>query len=197
MPEFTVKEVRLPELHLPEIKREEIVRALSGIHVPDVALAGVERRPRLPGFDMTALPWRKRGLTGVDAGRLIAAAITAARIVRPVAPRSRWSPMRRSRRNLVAVIRPAPRRSRRWFAVVAIAMAVLAGWMLLRNPAFRSRLDHAADDARRRLDALRARPLDDVEPEPATTDEVAPSAGLDGAIAQPEAGTSERASHPA
>jgi hypothetical protein len=36
MPEFTVKEVRLPELHLPEIKRDDMVRSLSGVRLPDV-----------------------------------------------------------------------------------------------------------------------------------------------------------------
>ena len=128
MPEFTVKEVRMPELHLPEIKRDEIVRALSGIHIPNVDLTSADRRPRLPVFDLTALPWRKGGLAGVDAGKFVAAAIAAARVVRPAEPRSRWSPLRRTRRNLVAVVRPAPRRSRRRFTVIAIVVAVAVAW---------------------------------------------------------------------
>jgi len=202
MPEFTVKEVRLPELHLPEIKRDEIVRALSGVWVPDVDLAREERRPRLPGVDLTALPWRKRGLSGVDAGKLVAAAITAARLARPAAPRSRWFPMRRSRRNLVAVIRPAPRRSRRRFAIVAIAIAIAAGWTLFRNPAIRSRLDRAAHDARRRLDAMRAHPsgdidLDSGEPVSVTTSDVAPMTGEETVTAQAEAEITEQATNPA
>lgn len=142
MPEFTVKEVRLPELHLPEIKRDEIVRALSGIHIPDVDLTGVERR--------------KRRLSGIDIGKLIAAAVAASRFVRPVAPRSRWPLLRRSRRNLVAIVRPAPRRSRRRFALVALALAALAGLALLRNPGTRLRLNRAARRARQRIDEMRA-----------------------------------------
>jgi hypothetical protein len=183
MPEFTVKEVRLPELHLPEIKRDEIVRALSGVHLPDVDLPSVERRSRLPRFDLHALPWRRRGLTGVDAGRLIAAAITAARLVRPPTP-SRWfparlSPMRRSRRDFVAVIRPAPRRSSRRVAIIAIA-GVAAIWMVLRTASVRARLDRLAADARTRLDAMRERPedsldLDSGEPVSVTTSSVDPS----------------------
>ena len=204
MPEFTVKEVRLPELHLPEIKRDEIVRALSGIRVPDVDLAMVERRPRLPGFDMTAFPRRKRELPGVDAGKLAAAAITAARLIRPAAPRSRWSPIRRSRPNLVAMIRPAPRRSRRRFAIVAVAVAVAvaAGWMMFRNPAIRSRLDRATHDLRRRLDAMRARPMEDIdletgEPVSVTTGDVPTAAGTETVTAQAEAEITEQATNPA
>jgi hypothetical protein len=167
MPEFTVKEVRLPELHLPEVKRDEIVRALSGMHLPDVDLPSVERRSRLPRVDLTALPWRKRGLSGVDAGELIAAGLAAARLLRPATP-ARWSPARllpigRSRRDLVAVIRPAPRRSRRRVTVIAIAGAVAAIWMLSRNASIRARLGRFAGDARQRFDAMRERSEDAVD----------------------------------
>lgn len=197
MPEFTVREVRMPELHLPEIKRDEIVRALSGIHIPDVDLTSADRRLRLPGFDLAALPWRKGGLAGVNAGKFVAAAIAAARVVRPAEPRSRWSPLRRTRRNLVAVVRPAPRRSRRRFTVIAIAVAVAVavGWMLFRNASFRSRLDHVAQDARQWIDTMRAHPSDDIDPDAdesvaRTASETAPAIGpTDIAI--------ESATHPA
>jgi hypothetical protein len=167
MPEFTVKEVRLPELHLPEINREEIVRSLSGVRIPDVDLPRVERGRRLPRLDFNALPWRKRGLSGVDVGRIIAAAITAGRLVRP-ATRSRWSParlspMRRTRRDIVAVIRPAPRSSRRGIAIVAIVGAAAALWMVFRSPSVRSRINRFADDARLRIDAMREPPEDAVD----------------------------------
>lgn len=163
MPEFTVKEVRLPELHLPEVKRDEIVRALSGIHVPSVDLAKAEPRRRLRGIDLGARSWRRRGMTAADAGRLVAAAVTAARLVPPARSRPRWSPFRRSRwdavgrsrDNLVAVVRPAPRRSRRRVAVVVIAVTTAAAWMLFRNPGFRARLDRAAAGVRGRIDTMR------------------------------------------
>lgn len=171
MPEFTVKEVRLPELHLPEVKRDQIVRALSGIHVPEVDLAKVEPRRRLRNVDLGALPWRRRGMSAADAGRLVAAAVTAARLARPARSRPRWSPFRRSRwdavsrsrDNLVAVVRPAPRRSRRRLAAVVIAMTAAAAWMLFRNPAVRARLDRAAAGARRRIDEMRNPPAAEVD----------------------------------
>ena len=167
MPDFTVKEVRLPELHLPEIKRDEIVRALSGVHVPEVDLAKVEPRRRLRRVDVRGISSRLRGMAAVDAGQVVAAAITAARIARPARSRSRWSGFRpfrrsrwaaigRSRDDLVAIVRPTPRRSRRRIAAVVIALTAVAGWMLFRNPAVRTRIDRATERARRRIGRLRA-----------------------------------------
>jgi len=207
MPEFTVKEVRLPELRLPQIKRDEIARALSGVHIPEVDLTRLERRRRLPRLDLVALPWRKRGLSGVDLGRIIAAAITVARLVRPTAPPARrpsvhLPSMRRSRRDIVAVIRPTPRRSRRGFAVVAIAVAVAAAagaavWMLIRNPSIRYRVDGLANDARQRIAAMRARQedaddLDTGEPESVAGTSIEAPADQETVLAQ-EALTAEAA----
>jgi hypothetical protein len=179
MPEFTVKEVRLPELHLPEIKRAEIVRALSGVHVPEVDLTRIERRKLVPSLGLAALGWRQRGLPQIDLGKLIAAAVAASRFIRPVAPRSRWSRIRRPRGSLLAIVRPAPRRSRRRFALVALVVAAVAGWALLRNPGTRMRLNRAARRARQRIDEMRAHrsegiDLDAAEPASVTTGE-APS----------------------
>jgi hypothetical protein len=175
MPEFTVKEVRLPELHLPEVKREEIIRALSGIHLPEVDLAKAEPPGRLRGADMNALPWLRRGVSGMDAGKLVAAAVAAARIARPVPKRARWSPFGKSRRGaigrsrstIVAVVRPAPRRSRRRIAVVVIALTATAAWLLFRNPAFRARLDRVVADARRRMNDRQSMGTVDVDLETA------------------------------
>ena len=163
MPEFTVKEVRMPELHLPEVKRDEIVRALSGIHLPEVERAMAEPRRRMRNVDLRALPWRQGRMAGVDAGKLIAAAIAAGRIARPAPKRARWSPFRKSRwatvsrqrEQIVAAVRPAPRRSRRRLAAVVIALAAMASWMLFRNPGFRARLDRTATEARRRIGEMR------------------------------------------
>jgi hypothetical protein len=181
MPDFSVKEVRLPELHLPEIKRDEIVRALSGIHIPDV--------------DLTKVEGRKRGLSEVDLGKVIAATLTAARFVRPAAPRSRWSVMRRSRGNLMAIVRPAPRRSGRRFVLVALVVAALVGWALLRNPGTRLRLDRVASKARRRIDEMRADRSEGIDLEAGetvsvTTGEIASTIDADVTVAPAEPATS-------
>jgi hypothetical protein len=197
MPEFPVKEVRLSELHLPEIKRDDIVRSLSGIHIADVDLPRVKRRKLVPGVYLAKLRWRQRGLSRIDIGKLIAAAVTAVRFVRPAAPRSRWSPIRRSRGNLMAIVRPAPRRSRRRFALVALVVAALAGWALLRNPGTRSRLDRAARKARQWIDEMRAHrseeiDLDAGEPVSVTTGEIASTIDDEVIAAQAEAAESSQ-----
>ena len=156
MPELSVKEVRLPELHLPEIKRDEIVRALSGIRIPDVDLATAGRGRRFQGRALAALPWRRSAPSANDLGKLIAAGVAVARLARPAAPRSPWKAVRRSRGNLVALVRPAPRRSRRRFVVVAFILGAIGGWIVLRNPSNRERLNRAANTARQRIDEMRA-----------------------------------------
>jgi hypothetical protein len=71
MPELPVKEARPSELHLPEIKREEIVRALSEIKRPDIDLTRIER----PNIDLSS--------------RSIGRAVTALAVALRLAPRTR------------------------------------------------------------------------------------------------------------
>jgi hypothetical protein len=75
MPELPVKEVRPSELHLPEIKRDEIVRALSEIHLPEIDLPRIER----PDVDLSARSFG-RVATGI--------AVALGLVTRP--RRSRW-----------------------------------------------------------------------------------------------------------
>jgi len=75
MPELPVKEVRPSELHLPEIKRDEIVRALSEIRMPEIDLPRIER----PDVDLSARSFG-RVATGI--------AVALGLVSRP--RRSRW-----------------------------------------------------------------------------------------------------------
>jgi len=149
MPEFTVKEVRLPELHLPEIKREEIVRSLSGVRLPDVDLAKARRASlRVPAVSVT----------GADVGRMLATAATVARLVRPTPGRNTWLAgrfSRRSRSPLTRIVQPRRRRSRWPIAIGGMIVLALLASAILRRPEVRRRLDSAARGARRRLDELR------------------------------------------
>jgi hypothetical protein len=193
MPEFTVKEVRMPELHLPEIKRDEIVRALSGINIPDDVLTRVERRNLVPSLTLPAFPRRKRGLAQIDLGELVGAALAAVPLVRPAASRSRWSPIRRSAGNVAAMIRPAPRRSRRRFAILAIVAAVAGGWAILRDPRARFQLNRAARTARLRIEEMRAGPAEVIALEAGDhpsfgADELAVTIDDETTLAQAEAG---------
>jgi len=93
MPELPVREVRLPELHLPEIDREQIVSALSGLRLPAVDLPaiqrqGPERDERSGRFDWRAVDW-----PAIDLGPALAGAGALVRLgsrARPLV-RSRWA----------------------------------------------------------------------------------------------------------
>src|SRR4029077_20550513 len=88
VPELPVQEVRVSELHLPEIKRDEIVRSLSEVRLPTLDLAAIERpRIALPE-SIRRFDWRSIDLAGAVAG---AAAI--ARLGRPPPRRLRPPPI--------------------------------------------------------------------------------------------------------
>lgn len=148
MPEFTVKEVRLPELHLPEIKREDIVRSLSGVRLPDVDLAKARPvRIKVPAV----------AISSSDLGRLLAAGVGIARLARP-APRGSRLPRlpfaRASRSPLVRLVQPRTRRSRWSIVIVVVGAVAVAAWALLRQPSIRRRVDEAAREARERLGTM-------------------------------------------
>lgn len=150
MPAFTVKEVRWPELHLPEIKREEIIRSLSGVRLPEVDLARARgAKVRIPAVD----------LSSEQIGKLVAVAAVVARFMRPVSRRLPWPALPfagRSSSPIARIVRPRPSRSRWLLAFGGIVIAALAAWAVLSRPAVRERLGEAMRAARERLDEFRA-----------------------------------------
>ena len=139
MPELPVKEVRLSELHLPEIKRDGILRSLSEIRLPDLDLPRLERpRIDLPEA-VSKFEWPRIDLSSVDVGKAMAGAAAAAHIGR------------RARR-------------RRWpLAVGGLIVAGLAGWAILSNEALRARLARGASAIRERISAVRSNRYDRLE----------------------------------
>ena len=157
MPEFTVKEVRLPELHLPEIKRDDIVRSLSGVRLPDVDLAKV----RTAKIKVPAI-----ALTSADVGKLMAVGAAAARFVRPAPRRSRLFRMplgRASGTPVVRLLQPRKRRSRLPILLVLAGGVAIATWAILRRPGVRQRVDAMARDARERIAEMQNVELLDVD----------------------------------
>lgn len=151
MPEFTVKEIRLPELRMPELKREEIVRSLAGVRLPEVDLARA-RDVRIKVPTVT--------LTSSDVGKILAVAATATRFVRP-APRRRL-PLLGSigRRNRLPSVRIAqPRRRPRWRLAALFAIVGVGTWAILRRPDVQRRLQAGAREARERFETMRAESL--------------------------------------
>jgi hypothetical protein len=118
MPELPVKEVRQSELHLPEIKREEIVRALSEIRMPDIDLPRIERPTidlsgRSLGRAMTALavalhlaPRARRPRWPLAVGGLIVAGVAAAAILSNATVRARLASGATTLRGRVSAMRP-------------------------------------------------------------------------------------------
>ena len=94
------------------------------------------------------------------------------------------------------MIRPAPRRSRRRLAVVAVTLAALAGgWVVLRDPRARLQLNRAAHTARRRIEEMRAGRSDVIALEPGQplsigSDVTAPTLDDETIVAQAEAAAS-------
>jgi hypothetical protein len=83
MPELPVKDLRPSELHLPEIKREDIVRTLSE-RLPSVDLSALQ----LPGRDRregSRFEWRS-----IDPTEALAGLAAVSRIGRPLVRRWRW-----------------------------------------------------------------------------------------------------------
>lgn len=153
MPEFNVKEVRMPELHLPEINRDDIVRTLSGVHLPEVDLARARRaKIKVPAVTFTA----------DDVGRIIGAGAALTRFVRPTPKRGRpsWNPFGRGSRSPIGlIVRPRTRRSRRPLVLGALIVVAVAIWAILRHPATQRRLEEGARQARERFETWRAQDL--------------------------------------
>lgn len=132
MPELPVKDVRLSELHLPEFKREDIVRALSEFRRPDIDLTKLER-PKIDLPDsVSKFEWPKIDLSSMDVGKAMAGAAAAAHIGRKKQP-TRWP-----------------------FAIGGLIVAGLATWAILTNATVRGRIADAVNTVRERITAMRA-----------------------------------------
>ena len=124
MPELPVQEVRPSELHLPEIKRDEIVRSLSEVRVPTLDIAAIER-PRIVLPDsIRRFDWRS-----IDLGGALAGAAAIARLGRPVARRARWP-----------------------YVAGAAILVGAASAVILASPPVRERAGRAIRDLRARID---------------------------------------------
>jgi hypothetical protein len=78
---MTTRESRLPEMRLPEISRDGIVRGLSEIHAPDLS------KLELPNIEMPDIETSMSDFTR-SVGKAVTGAAVAVGLVRP--PRPRW-----------------------------------------------------------------------------------------------------------
>ncbi|MEP6639792.1 MAG: hypothetical protein ABJC39_10625 [Chloroflexota bacterium] len=126
MPELPVKDARLPELHLPEINRDDIMRSLSEIKMPDVDIRKLER----PKFDLPDSV-TKRDWPSIDIGKAMASAAAAAHIGRK--RRSRWP-----------------------FAVAGLILAGVATAAIVSNQTIRARISDAIHGLRERIAGMQS-----------------------------------------
>jgi hypothetical protein len=142
MPELPVKESRLPELHLPEIDRDDIARSLSEIKMPDVDLSKLDRpRIELPKA-ISNFEWPRFDVSAADIRKAVASVAVAAHL------------------------RPRPRQSRWPLAVGGLFVAGVATWAILSNEAHRARLANGASAVRNRLASMRSNDRDQLEIDP-------------------------------
>ena len=80
MPELPTLEGRLPELRLPEISRDDIIKSFSEIRRPDL---------EMPAIDWPKVDLSKIEVTRDDVDKAILGVATAARLVRPAMRSSR------------------------------------------------------------------------------------------------------------
>jgi hypothetical protein len=131
MPDLPVKDARLSALHLPEFKRDEIVRALSEIGRPDTDRSALQRaKMELPDA-VTRFEWPRIDLSKIDVPKALAGVAAAANIGRR-ARRPRWP--------------------------LAVGGLIVAGTIaaILSNEGVRSRLSNAINALRERLMSMRA-----------------------------------------
>lgn len=126
MPELPIKEIRRPELRLPELKREDIIRALSEMRRPDVDLKRIER----------ALPDRPR----IDLSEIDMPRVDLRRLLEDAAIRAGVRQKKRSRWPMVAGV------------FIVLGLGALA---FLSRPGVRLQVERSARKARVRIDKMR------------------------------------------
>jgi hypothetical protein len=141
MPELPVKDVRFSDLHLPEMKREGIMRALADIRRPDVDLSKIERPKLSMPESVSNIDWP----TTSDIGKVVAGAAAAAHIGRR-AQRPRWP-----------------------FAVGGLIVAGLAVWAL-SNEMVRARISEVVNAVRDRIASMRTTDDDRFDDDPIAFD---------------------------
>jgi hypothetical protein len=134
MPTLRIREVRLPELHLPEMSRDDIGRAI-GDATRDIDLSRLDPRGKdMPEIDLSKIELpkidlKKIDLSGIDIPKAVATA---------------------------SAMRGKSRRSRLPFVVGGLITLGLVGFALMSSPAVRPRLTSLGQRLKEKVDERRA-----------------------------------------
>lgn len=126
MPALRLREVQMPELHLPEMSRDDIARVIGDAR-RDVDLGRLDPRH----MDLPELELPKVDLSSIDIPKAITSAIESAGIGRS-------------------------RRSRLPFIIGGLITLGLVGFALLTSPMVRPRLTDLGQKVKERIDARRS-----------------------------------------
>ncbi|MEO5885885.1 MAG: hypothetical protein ABIQ58_10265, partial [Candidatus Limnocylindrales bacterium] len=142
MPALRIKDFRIPELHLPEMTRDDIAKALGDARkeIGEVRkdLGEMRRDIDLSKVELPSVQIPKIDLSRIDVPKAVTGAAQAAGIVKK--PRSRMP-----------------------VVIGALITLALVAWALLNSPGLKARAQSAAQKARERMDDMRAT-SDDLEP---------------------------------
>lgn len=130
MPDLPVKESPMSAIHLPEMNRDDIVRTLTEMRLPETDLSRIQR-PKVDLPDaVTKLEWPRIDLGSIDVPKALAGAAAAVNIGRRAG-------------------RP------RWPVALGAVIAVGAVAVVLSNEGVRARLARIASGLRERLMTMR------------------------------------------
>lgn len=147
MPRLRLREYRLPELELPEMSRDDILRVVNDAR-RDVDLGRLDpRRLDLPDMDLRKLDRPKIELSRADLPKIDLSRLDLSRVDLPKALATAAQ---------AAGIVRASRRSRLPFVVGGVATVAIVGIAILSSPMVRPRLTELMRRARERYDARRA-----------------------------------------
>lgn len=133
MPTLTRKSFQLPELHLPEMRRDDIAKTLSDVRHE---LGEVRREIDKSRADIAKLHLPKFEMPDVDLSRLdVPKAVTSA---------AQSAGLMKKRRSRVP------------FVIGGLITLGLLVWAALRSPTVQERFRTVAHDAREKIDAMRA-----------------------------------------
>ena len=145
MPDLRLREVHLPELRLPEMSRDDIIRAI-GDATRDVDLSRFDPRRGEPVKEPSPLERAKAQIAKVDLSRIDLSKVDLSRVDVPkviVTAGQAAGIVRRSRRPRLPLV------------IGGLVTIGLIGFALATSPMVRPRLDAVARKARARMDAMR------------------------------------------
>jgi hypothetical protein len=149
MPDPTVKEARPAVLRLPRMRRDQIIKALSEVRLPDIDLTKIDLpRLELPEAAQAQIAKSRADLASIDIPKAIAAIDVPKAVSNLDLPKAIAAP-------LVAAGIVKPPRRRRWpYALVGVIVAGIVATFLVKQASGRMRMGETARAARERAEAI-------------------------------------------